>query len=34
VLLGDKSLRLQFREIHFKVPYSDVELLEDDEFSI
>ena len=32
--LGDKSLRLQFREIHFKVPYSDVELPKDDEFSI
>ena len=33
-LLGDKRLRLQFREIHFKVPYSDAELPQDDEFSI
>ena len=34
VLLGDKRLRLQFREIHSKDLYSDVELPKDDEFSI
>ena len=33
-LLGDKRLRLQCREIHFKDPYSDAELPQDDEFSI